>query len=118
MLQSIQPRAAVNCPRCRQPLRSVDIAAFPPNYDLEETIANLQRSYDLIQANAINPDDLQLTNVVIGRGAYGVVRDGWLTFRGCRLQVSLCSRIASARAVGDSLLLTLFKPLPRCAGCC
>ena len=52
-----------------------------------------QQLQEAVLRSAIPPEDLQLTDDVIGWGAKGVVRKGVLTFKGSQLKVSFHGKV-------------------------
>lgn len=129
----LQSSASASCPRCRQPLGNADISGVPRNCDLLEMIDNhrqqqQQQLQEAVQCSEISPEDLQLTDEVIGWGATGVVRRGVLAFRDNQLKVSFGGMITpnkvpvfEAANMTRNLTYILLKHLTKtllCTGSC
>ena len=73
------------------------MSEVPRNFDLTDMIDSYwqlqqQQVQEAVLRSAIAPEDLQLTDDVIGWGAAGVLRRGVLTFRDNELRVSSCGK--------------------------
>ena len=73
---------------------------FPRTFDLVDVIDNhrqqqQQQLQEAVLRSKISPEDLQLTNNIIGWGAAGVVHKGVLSFRASQLKVSFQGKVAS-----------------------
>ena len=96
----LQSSASQKCPKCRQPLETVNVSNLLRTFDLVDMTDNhrqqqQQQLHEAVLCSKICPEDLQITNDVIGWGAAGVVRRGALTFRGSQLKVSFQGKVMS-----------------------